>query len=219
MNLPDFTTVLWDFNGTIIDDVDLCYDLYLSSRKKYGLRYMSRQEYRYHFSFPVIDFYTHAGFCGSPADYSRMAGKFIQSYDRQRADLHIHNGIEAVLHILRERRIPMHIISAYRQENLREFVQALGLNHYFAGVHGLTNTDSSSKLRRTEMVLQDENIDPRKALFIGDTVHDWEVALAVGAFPVLIAQGHNSMKRLQQECEGAVILENAMDLEYHLYRR
>lgn len=59
--------VLWDWNGTLLDDVDLCVDALnrLLARFHYPQRY-DKTQYREIFCFPVQDYYVRAGF-----DFSR----------------------------------------------------------------------------------------------------------------------------------------------------
>jgi phosphoglycolate phosphatase len=44
--------------------------------------------------------------------------------------------------------------------------------------------------------IKDNNVDPKKVLFIGDTDHDFEVASSIGVDCLLIANGHQSKERL-----------------------
>ena len=58
---PDL--ILWDWNGTLLDDVALCNDALnrLLARYGYPQRY-DREGYRAVFGFPVQEYYARAGF-------------------------------------------------------------------------------------------------------------------------------------------------------------
>lgn len=55
--------ILWDWNGTLLDDVQLCVDALnrLLARYGYPQRY-DRDQYRAIFGFPVQEYYARAGF-------------------------------------------------------------------------------------------------------------------------------------------------------------
>jgi phosphoglycolate phosphatase len=48
-------------------------------------------------------------------------------------------------------------------------------------------------------------IDPKKACFIGDTTHDYEVATVLGCQCILVADGHQSISKLKES--GAIVIE------------
>ena len=63
-------TIVFDFNGTILDDVDLSLKCLNGIVKKYGVRdALNLDEYREVFDFPVIDYYRNVGFDFSKASF------------------------------------------------------------------------------------------------------------------------------------------------------
>ena len=46
-------------------------------------------------------------------------------------------------------------------------------------------------------IIEEEHCTPHESILFGDTVHDWEVANAVGIDCVLIANGHQHEDRLK----------------------
>ena len=62
--------VIWDFNGTIIDDVDVSFRAANILLEEYGLKKISsHDEYRGMLCFPVIDYYRKLGFDFDKIDY------------------------------------------------------------------------------------------------------------------------------------------------------
>lgn len=53
-------------------------------------------------------------------------------------------------------------------------------------------------------------LDPVRTLFVGDTVHDFEVASACGADCLLVAAGHQSEERLR--ATGAPVLRTLSEV-------
>ena len=57
-----YKQIIWDFNGTILDDVALTLEATNLLLSRHGKRQLADvAEYREHFGFPVIDYYASIG--------------------------------------------------------------------------------------------------------------------------------------------------------------
>ena len=86
------------------------------------------------------------------------------------------------------------LLSATEIEMLKGQLRDLGLAQSFAEVWGLDNIHAGGKIG-TARAWREAHPDA-KALFVGDSVHDWEVASAVGADCVLFCGGHQNRETL-----------------------
>ena len=48
--------LIWDFNGTILDDAELCYVIENELLLERGMKPITREWYLEHFSFPIRDY-------------------------------------------------------------------------------------------------------------------------------------------------------------------
>lgn len=61
--MPVFDTVLWDWNGTLLDDAALCCELLNTMLARHGYAPVGSMEaYRQVFCFPIETYYRRAGF-------------------------------------------------------------------------------------------------------------------------------------------------------------
>ena len=73
--------VIWDFNGTILDDVDTGIEAVDVLLAKYGLPELKTRERYYEvFGFPIIDYYRRIGFDFEKTDYSILANEWVEIY-------------------------------------------------------------------------------------------------------------------------------------------
>ena len=73
--------VLWDWNGTLLDDVDLCVDALNRLLRIYHYpQQYSLTQYREIFGFPIEDYYIRAGFDFSKNSYKELADDYMQDY-------------------------------------------------------------------------------------------------------------------------------------------
>ena len=73
--------ILWDWNGTLLDDVELCVDALnrLLADFGYPQRY-DRDQYRAIFGFPIEEYYTRAGFDFSRHSFAELAARYMEIY-------------------------------------------------------------------------------------------------------------------------------------------
>ena len=69
-----------------------------------------------------------------------------------------------------------------------------------------------SKVENGKLLISTKGLNPERTLLIGDTVHDYEVAQAIGCSCVLVAKGHQSKERL--ESSGAIVLNTLNEIEF-----
>ena len=86
------------------------------------------------------------------------------------------------------------LLSATELQMLKSQLKGLDLEQYFGEVCGLDNIHAGSKLDAA--VAWRAQHPGAVALFVGDTVHDYEVASAAGADCVLYSRGHQSREQL-----------------------
>ena len=190
-----YTHILWDFNGTILDDVRAgikSVNKLLSDR---GLRTLGGvEEYRAVFGFPVIEYYRRLGFDFEREPYEVIAPLWVEQYLMNVKESEIFGDVKRTADTFREMGLKQIILSATELGMLRRQIEELGLSGTFDDILGLDNIHASSKV---SLAVDWKSENPKALpLIIGDTVHDAEVADAIGADCVLVARGHQSAETL-----------------------
>ncbi len=102
------------------------------------------------------------------------------------------------------------ILSAMKQNMLEQTLKHFSISETFEGVFGLDNHYAVSKIERGEQLISEFRIEKDKTWIIGDTIHDFEVAEKLGIKCILIADGHQSEKRLKST--GTVVISELNEL-------
>lgn len=192
-NAGNYSHIVWDFNGTLLDDVSICIEAMNGLLKRYGRPAIdSFETYRRNFCFPVADYYEKIGL--ERQKFAIYAAEWVAEYNLRLAFAGVCAGAHDVLELFRKSGCRQYLLSATEQTMLKEQVRALGLGAYFDGLIGQDDTYARGKLEAA--VNWSTKVKPARALFIGDTVHDFEVASAVGAECMLLASGHQDSERL-----------------------
>ena len=203
----EYNYIIWDFNGTLLNDVGICVDCLNTLLKSHGMSEKTEEEYKKIFTFPIKEYYRRAGFDFDVTDYDTLAHEWTDYY-RSRADLELFDGAEQTLKTLANRGLKQIIISASEKNTLFEQTKALGIDGNFSEMLGLDNMHARSK----EATAKDwrKRHPKAKAIFIGDTTHDKDVADAIGADCLLIPNGHQAREILKKT--GATVCEDIKDI-------
>lgn len=191
--------ILWDWNGTLLDDVELCVDALnrLLARFGYPQRY-TREQYRAIFGFPVQDYYARAGFDFSRHSFDKLARCFMDDYIPASASCPLLDGAQEALDAFAAAGLRQVILSASPVGTLRTQAEQRGVDGYFDELLGLGDIYAKSKVELGLQYLQRAGFDPRRAVMIGDTTHDCEVARALGVRCVLQSGGHQPPEVLRR---------------------
>ena len=104
----------------------------------------------------------------------------------------------------------MVILSASEKNNLLEQCESFGIVSYFDEILGIDNIHAESKVKLALNFMREHEIIGGEVLFVGDTLHDLEVAKAIDASCMLVCCGHQSKEVLQQA--GVPLLASISDL-------
>ncbi len=192
-----YTDIVWDFNGTLLDDIRAGIDAVNDMLTRRGLATIdSVQQYRELFCFPIIEYYAKLGFDFEKEDYyAVLAPEWVALYLENYKHSTLTEGAEDTLQALAKAGYTQTLLSATELQMLKGQLRDLGLEQRFSEIWGLDNIHAGGKIG-TALAWREAHSDA-KALFVGDSVHDWEVARAVGADCILYCQGHQSRAQLQ----------------------
>lgn len=188
--------VFLDFNGTIINDVDLCLTLLNDLLKEQNKEGISLDKYKEVFTFPIRKYYEDAGIDFSIESFESLAVKFINKYQPLSLECGLYPAVIPTLKYLNEKNIHVYILSASEIRNLTMQCEHYKIVSYFDSILGIDNIHAGSKIEIALEFMKEKNINPSEALFIGDTLHDFEVAKAMGVGCRLVSCGHQSVKVL-----------------------
>ena len=196
--IEKYKHVIWYWNGTIINDLDLCVELINGLLIERRLKTLTAESYREVFTIPVKNYYAKLGFDFSKESFEIVGKQWMTEYERRKFECGLYDGVKNVLQKINQLGIGLSILSAYSQHTLDEMVEYHGLTNYFTHIVGLDNIYAASKLHLGKDLMKRLGNGKGETLLIGDTEHDYEVACEIGAYCVLIANGHQSKKKLEK---------------------
>ncbi len=192
-----YTDILWDFNGTVLDDVEIgieSVNLLLCRRGKRPISGV--EEYRQVFGFPIREYYERVGFDFSAESYDEVAPLWVAEYMKRMPRAKVFGDVVSTAEAFRTLGLKQTVLSATKREMLCDQLEFLGLSGLFDAVYGLDNIKAESKMALA-CRWREKNPDAIP-LVIGDTVHDADVAKGCGFDCILVPRGHQSREVLEK---------------------
>ncbi len=209
--------ILWDWNGTLLNDTDLCIDCMNILLTERSLPRLSHDHYKEVFTFPIKDYFLKIGFDFTKEAFEMPADQFVVLYNRRYPEASLFDGAAAMLEQFSNLGIRQFVLSAQEHELLCRLLEYYNIRGYFEAVTGTTDNYAHSKVEAGRQLIKANKLNPAETIMIGDTVHDHEVAESLGIPCLLISHGHQSTGRLHST--GAPVLANYGDIPGHIGAR
>ena len=205
-----YTHIIWDWNGTLLDDVAWCMARINTMLKKRDLPILdSVDAYHRVFGFPVKEYYRRVGFDFDREPFEQLAVEYIALYHSGESDVSLFPGVGEILTEFQSGGLRQIILSASESGYLSSQMSPFHLDSFFDEVLGISDIFATSKIDLGKAYIQ--RVSPESVVLIGDTTHDKETADALGADCILIANGHQSKKTLLSF--GAVVVDTLADVK------
>jgi len=190
--------IIWDWNGTLIDDVGISLECINFLLKKNQLPAINRENYQEIFTFPVKDYYKKLGFDFNQMPFTKLADKFIHEYKKRMFDPNLYPNAKDVLEDLQQMGAKQFVISAMEVGKLKQAIDNKGISHFFEAILGLNNNFAKGKMDLVKKFAKDRKkmLNSRNVWMIGDTEHDFQIANELKWNSILVSQGHHSFSRL-----------------------
>lgn len=189
--------IVWDWNGTLLDDTALCIDVMNGLLAERGMPLLDKTRYQVLFDFPVIEYYKRLGFDFSRDPFDIIGAEFIRRYEMRRTEARLQPHAIKTLSALRAAGFTQSVLSAYKHDTLESLLNHFTVRAFFNDVLGSDNVYAHGKIDQGRAWMRAQSIDPQSALLIGDTRHDYEVAQAMGCHCLLVADGYHPRAKLE----------------------
>jgi len=205
-----YSHVIWDWNGTLLDDVSCNFAVLNTMLTNRGMSALdSVDAYRRVFGFPVQQYYQRVGFDFSKEPFESLAAEYDALYHDAAKVAPLFGDARRVLARIHDAGLHQIVLSAQQADRLMGQVWPFGICGLFDEVIGLPDILAVSKVEMGVRYMQ--RVKPQGALLIGDTLHDKEVADALGADCVLVASGHQDRQTLVES--GATVVDSLGQVE------
>ncbi|MCP9945656.1 HAD hydrolase-like protein [Streptomyces somaliensis] len=190
--------LVWDWNGTLLDDIDAVIGATNASFAEIGLPPITLERYRELYCVPVPLFYERLlGRLPTEEEWAVMDGTFHRHYWARAGACGLTDGAAELLAAAREFGRTQSLLSLAPHERLVPLVRRYGIEEWFVRVDGRTDRSTSGKAEHmVRHLLALDGVPPERTVVIGDARDDAVAAAHVGARAVLYTGGSHSRASL-----------------------
>ncbi|GLZ34242.1 putative phosphatase [Lentzea sp. NBRC 105346] len=195
----DIKHVVWDWNGTILDDNHAVLAAVNNVCAGFGRAPITMEYWQEIFSRPLLQCYERLLETKlTEQDWARIDKLYHDEYRQLLAICRLAKGVPDHLHAWRESGRTQSLLSMWFHDELVPLVTEYGLTELFDRIDGLRlATGGGSKAEHLGEHLEAQRVDPKHTVLIGDVVDDAEAARSVGARCVLVATGVMNRRALE----------------------
>lgn len=198
--------LIWDWNGTLLDDTQFCYGIANRMRVERGMPPLEGVDaYRRVFRFPIIDYYRAMGYTFETESYDDVSVAFHRLYEQGVGGCPLTPGAKETLLAVRARGVEQILLSVTSQRRLEREAALKGVADCFSEILGQGDDLGAGKADMARRLLASRGLPPESVLFVGDTHHDAEIAASLGCRAALLTSGHQTREMLAG-C-GAVLID------------
>lgn len=191
--LNSIKLVIWDWNGTLLNDVEVCYHTINELLCRHGYAPLTGlADYRSKFCFPIVQYYRNVGIDFDRTPFEPMAAEYMDIYHADSTQCPLQPESCETLAALQRAGLRQVLLSASLQSHLEMQTARYPLAGYFEKLLGIGDIYATSKALLARRFVEGCGVDPQQILFVGDSVHDHEVAADCGCRCVLYDGGHQN---------------------------
>jgi len=206
--------IIWDWNGTLLNDVDACVDSMNNMLNKRARTNITQEYYKSIFTFPVQKYYEKLGFDFVKEPFEELSIEYIDLYKKYSKKSSLQEGAIELLKYFKFKGIKQVILSASEQISLENQVKQRDIDEYFDVLIGLNNIHAKSKVQNAIDFISNSSLTFDQIILIGDTFHDLEVASEINAECILVSNGHQVLSK--RKINGNAILVDSLRDILHL---
>jgi len=196
--MKKYDSIIWDWNGTLLDDLVLALDVVNELLIEYGVPTLTTTRYKEIFDFPVRLYYERAGLDLGRHDFHQISEKFCTRFESRLHRARLFPEARTILDAANESGARQFILSGTEQDALDRMMNRFGLSTIIESAQGLPDKLASGKFVAGRQLVQRCQIESGRAVLIGDTSHDADVARELGMECLLVESGHHSRERLSR---------------------
>jgi len=193
-----FDALVFDWDGTLCDSTVPIASCMQSACLELGLRVPSLEEAKYVIGLGLADALAQLLPDLAPAHYGRLVETYRRHFAVHGTQQVLHGGMSELLDELAERGHILAVATGKSVTGLQQSLERAGLVGRFVALRTADVTAPKPDPRMLLELMEELDVTPERALMIGDTTFDLEMAARAGMPSLAIAYGAHRLDELQK---------------------
>jgi len=190
-----YKTIIWDWNGTLADDAEASLLSVNDMLERRGMPKITMAQYYSYLDTPISRFYEHL-FDLRELPMSEITVEFQAGYARYFTSLQ--PGAEELVWSFHRAGVRQIILTSGNQEIIERDLRRFQIRDAFDEVLGADDLLAEGKIARGLRWVSGQSGPRDELVLVGDSLHDFETAKAMGVPCILAAIGHQSYEDLRR---------------------
>jgi len=188
--------IVFDWDGVLLDSLGAAFNVYNKIFARVGTKRLTKDEYLELQSPNWYEFYVKVGLPTSL--WKEVDREWLRLYEEERPSLHL--DALRCLSLLKESGLKLGLVSNGSRSRVEKELASFGLNRFFEAV---LFGEKKEELKPSPVMIQRAlgamGVEPRDAVYVGDSPADIQAAKSAGVPSVAIARGPIQEERLRRE--------------------
>lgn len=208
--MKKYTTIIWDFNGTLVDDVYAALGAVNDMLLRRNQSAITINEYYKAVDTPIWKFYEQV-FIPDTITPAEAIAEFDSGYEKHLKPQPLMSGaVDVLLHFQKVQKHQI-VVSASHIDKVSLRLKELEVSQFFSAVLARTDYNAGDKTYLAKQYFEENSISPEDVAVIGDCVADWQMAQSLHCDCILNTKGHQS--RREFAVTDAVIIDSLSELK------
>ncbi|MFT4177138.1 MAG: NUDIX domain-containing protein [Luteolibacter sp.] len=179
-----FRNLIFDWSGTLVDDMGPVIEATNAVLGKYGLAALDREGFRRSFRLPYSEFYAE---CLPEIELTEIEAHFRPAFDGALTPVTVLPYAREKLEWCKARGIRCFVLSSMDAMAFRRQLEDFGFENFFEA----TYAGVLDKRALIHWILETHGLDPAETAFVGDMTHDIETARHGGVSSIAVLTGYH----------------------------
>ena len=196
-------TIVYDWNGTLLDDAAVSHECFLLLLKSIGRSAVSFEQFQEYFDYPLDRLYINAGFARDEIEKNMEAFQrlFHNNYEPIADGLPLRQSALEILRLAKDNGVRQVILSNHITEAITRQTARLGIGDLFDQTlaHGGIEDQVQRATKEGKLVgyIESHKLNPAETIIVGDLTEEVGIAKKLGLVSVAITGGCASEARLR----------------------
>jgi pyrophosphatase PpaX len=190
-----FRAVLFDWDGTLYDSIDVSFRIYEELFKKYANLDLTCDYFRDTF---IVNYHKYYSMHGIPeSKWREVDDHWLKRFHEMEREIHLFPGVRDMLRRLNERKIKIGLVSNGTGGRIKKEMERNGISEYFSTV--ITDDEVREfkpNPKGLKKALEIIGAGSSEALYVGDMSEDIEAGRNAGTGTAAVTWGAHSLERL-----------------------
>jgi phosphoglycolate phosphatase len=185
----NYDLVIFDWDGTLMDSTKVIASSLQSACADVGVPVPSERDALYVIGLNLVDSFNHVAPDLDEEGRKRLSERYRHHFLAREGEMPLYDGVVEMLSDLHAKGVRLAVATGKARRGLDRVLDATGLRRWFEATRCADEGFAKPHPGMLLMLMDITGVEPQRALMVGDTTHDLELAANAGVDAVAVSYG------------------------------